>query len=157
MAYGPPTLHRSTLNRNQRHCLSIAGPIFWSHKSSVLILATYTPLHILPCLTLHIQLDVAPLRRIPMLAWEECEAERRKEGAASPKIKRSEQIGDEKTLGGSCVDFSFPSMFPSPKDPDVGKKMMPQMSILMKCSLELGWTLCMSHCPQTRGLKSRPG
>lgn len=40
-----------------------------------------------------------------MLAWEACEAERRKEGAASPKVKQSEQIGDEKALGSGCVDF----------------------------------------------------
>ena len=33
------------------------------------------------------------------------EAERRKEGAAAPKIKQSEQNGDEKALGGGCVEF----------------------------------------------------
>lgn len=115
--------------------------------------------HLHPCLILHIQLDASPPGGILKLTWEGSEAERRKKGDASLKIKQSEQLGEKKTLGDGCVEFSCTVLFPSPKDPDVGMKMMPPMSILMKAwySLELGWVLCTSYHPQTSDLKSRPG
>lgn len=59
-----------------------------------------------------------------------CEAERRKAGAASSKIKQFEHLGTKKLPGDGYVDFSCTSLFLRPKDPAAGK-MMPQISNLL--------------------------
>lgn len=64
-----------------------------------------------------------------------CEAERRKAGAASSKIKQFEHLGAKKPRGDGYVDFSFTSLFLRPKDTDAGKMTLQNYN----------WAECCAH------------